>query len=256
MSFHVIIPARYASSRFPGKPLAKIQGKEMVCHVIDKAVSSGAKSVTVATDDQRIFDCVIAYGSKAVMTASDHESGTDRLEEAASKLGLSDDDIVVNVQGDEPLINSLFITQVAENLAQNPACSVSTLCEPIHLVENYLNPNMVKVLWNNAHESLYFSRSPIPWDRDESLAELSQFTNLPDHIQAYRHLGIYGYRVSALKSFVTWPVGRLEQLEKLEQLRFLEQGIKIHVSPVQAEGFPGVDTPEDLEHIQTILGDQ
>lgn len=255
MSFHVIIPARYASSRFPGKPLAKIQGKAMVCHVVDKARASGAESVTVATDDQRIVDVVEAYGAKAIKTRADHESGTDRLEEAARLLGLDNNAIVVNVQGDEPLIDPRLITQVAENLAKHTACSVATLGEPITLVDNYLNRNIVKVVWNKKSEGLYFSRSPIPWARDEIIEGLKHFTNLPPHIVAHRHLGIYAYRVSALKDFVTWPVGQLESLEKLEQLRFLENHHKINVTAALVEDFVGVDTPEDLERVKKILED-
>ena len=254
MSFYVIIPARYASSRFPGKPLAMIQGKPMVCHVIDKARSSGAIEVAVATDDQRIFDAVTEYGAKVIMTSVNHESGTDRLEEAARFMGLKGTDIVVNVQGDEPLIDPGLITQVAANLAANKQCTVATLGERITLVDNYLNSNIVKVVWNEQSEGLYFSRSPIPWARDEIIEGLKHFTTLPPHIVAYRHLGIYAYRVSALQEFVTWPVAELEQLEKLEQLRFLENHHKIHVSTAHTDDHVGVDTPEDLDRVARIMG--
>ena len=254
MSFHVIIPSRYASTRFPGKPLALIAGKAMVCHVIDRARASGATSVTVATDDQRIFDVVIAYGANAVMTRTDHESGTDRLHEAAQLLELNPEDIVVNVQGDEPLIDPILIKSVAENLAANQQCTVSTLCERIEQMKDYINGNIVKVVWNAAGEALYFSRAPIPWGREVFSQPEIDWGEMSPELPAYRHLGIYGYRVSALAAFVTWPVSPLEHIEKLEQLRFLSHGHGIHIAIAESK-IPsiGVDTPEDLERVSHAL---
>jgi 3-deoxy-manno-octulosonate cytidylyltransferase (CMP-KDO synthetase) len=254
MSFHVIIPSRFASTRFPGKPLATIAGKAMVLHVIDRARASGAASVTVATDDQRIFDQVVAYGASAVMTRADHESGTDRLHEAAQLLGLGPQDIVVNVQGDEPLIDPVLIKTVADNLAANQQCTVSTLCERIIEMKDYINGNVVKVVWNAVNEALYFSRAAIPWGREVfSQAEIDWGKMSPD-LPAYRHLGIYGYRVVALNAFVTWPMSPLEQIEKLEQLRFMGNGHKIHIA-ISGSTIPsiGVDTPEDLERVAPLM---
>ena len=254
MSFHVIIPSRYASTRFPAKPLALILGKEMVCHVVDRARASGALSVTVATDDKRIFDAVKAYGADVVMTRSDHDSGTDRLNEAAQLLSLSPQDIVVNVQGDEPLIDPIMIRLVADNLADNPLCSVSTLCERIVEMKDYINGNIVKVVWNTAGEALYFSRAPIPWGREVFSQKDIDWGLMSPTLPAYRHLGIYGYRVSALNAFVTWPVSTLENIEKLEQLRFLANKKSIHIAVTESK-IPsiGVDTPEDLERVIHLL---
>lgn len=254
MSFHVIIPSRYASTRFPGKPLALIQGKAMVCHVVDRARASGALSVTVATDDARIFDAVKAYGADVVMTRSDHESGTDRLHEAARLLKLSPQDIVVNVQGDEPLIDPIMIRLVADNLAENSQCSVSTLCERILEMKDYISGNVVKVVWNTVGEALYFSRAPIPWGREVFSEKEIDWGRMSPKLPAHRHLGIYGYRVAALNAFVTWPVSALENIEKLEQLRFLANKHGIHIAVTESK-MPsvGVDTPEDLERVSQLL---
>jgi 3-deoxy-manno-octulosonate cytidylyltransferase (CMP-KDO synthetase) len=250
MDFHIIIPARYGSSRFPGKPLEKIAGKAMICHVIDRARESSAASIHVATDDQRIVDMVEEYGAKAILTASDHPSGTDRLQESVSKLGLGNDDIVVNVQGDEPLISHSVIDQVAANLAKHTECSVATLGEPIESKEDLLNPNIVKVAFRDTGVALYFSRAPIPWDRDGLASTQTDYQPTEMH---RRHLGIYAYRVQALNDFVGWPEGHLERLEKLEQLRFLENGQKIHIDKAVVAGTPGVDTPEDLKRVEQLI---
>lgn len=250
MSFHVIIPARYASSRFPGKPLAPIAGKPMICHVIDRAQESSAESIHVATDDQRIVDVVVDYGAKAILTSDEHPSGTDRLQESVAQLGLSDDAIVVNVQGDEPLISHSVIDQVAGNLARHTECTVATLGEPIDSKDDLFNPNIVKAVFRDNGIALYFSRAPIPWDRDALARQSEDYQTTSLH---RRHLGIYAYRVKALNDFVTWPEGHLEMLEKLEQLRFIENGQQIHIDQAVVAGAPGVDTPDDLKRVEQML---
>jgi 3-deoxy-manno-octulosonate cytidylyltransferase (CMP-KDO synthetase) len=250
MSYHVIIPARYASTRLPGKPLADIAGKPMIQHVVEAAGRSTADSVTVATDDQRIFDAVQGFGGKVVMTREDHASGTDRLQETAQLLALEDDAIVVNIQGDEPLLPPQVISQVAENLAANPWAAMATLCEPIHEVTEYLNPNAVKVVFADDGRALYFSRSPMPMARDITLGETGE---MPSTLKAYRHVGIYAYRVSFLHDYVGWPAHALELTEKLEQLRAMAHGAAIHVDVASASLPPGVDTPEDLARVSALL---
>lgn len=250
MTYHVIIPARYASSRLPGKPLADIAGKPMVQRVVETAGLSDAASVTVATDDQRIFDAVQGFGAAVVMTRADHVSGTDRLQESAAALALDDDAIVVNIQGDEPLLPGSVITQVADNLANNPWASMATLCEPIVHCEEYLNPNAVKVVFDDDGRALYFSRSPIPMARD---CDLSTSESLPASIKAYRHVGIYAYRVAFLRNYVSWPEHPLEATEKLEQLRAMAHGAAIHVAPAVANLPAGVDTPEDLARVSAMV---
>lgn len=247
--FHIVIPARYGSSRLPAKPLRDIAGQPMVERVYRQAASAGALSVTVATDDERIRQAVEAFGGSAVMTSSEHPSGTDRLEEVTRLLGLADDAIVVNVQGDEPLIPPQVIRQVAENLAASPA-AVATLCEPILSVADFDNPNIVKVVTDKEGLALYFSRAPIPWPRD-----LRQAGNpgLPENIGFYRHLGIYAYRVRELREFVRWPVAAIEAVECLEQLRFLWQGRRIHVAEACAPVPGGVDTEADLARVVALL---
>ena len=240
MKFHVVIPARYASSRFPGKPLAEIGGKPMVVHVCERAARSGAAAVHVATDDERIARAVRAHGHEALMTRADHSSGTDRIAEAAMLLGLRDDDIAVNVQGDEPLISPRVIAQVASTLAENPDASVSTACHPIHEQAALANPNVVKVVMDAKGYALYFSRSRIPYPRE------------PD-APCYRHAGIYAYRVGFLQRYAKLPPAPLEKAEALEQLRVLWHGYRIAVAVSEAQIPPGVDTPEDLEAVRRML---
>jgi 3-deoxy-manno-octulosonate cytidylyltransferase (CMP-KDO synthetase) len=250
MSFTVVIPARYSSSRLPGKPLADIAGKTMIERVYACAARSDADRVVVATDDERIADAVKAFGGVVQMTSSAHESGTDRLQEVAQQLKLSDDHIVVNVQGDEPFMPAAVINQVAANLAENPSASCATLSEPIEQLDDVLNPNIVKVVSDSAGFALYFSRAPIPWDRDAyDQARSGTATAL-----AQRHIGIYAYRSALLSEFVQWPAAALEQTEKLEQLRILANGRKIHVAPALQPVPGGVDTPEDLEKVRALFG--
>ncbi|MEE4250139.1 MAG: 3-deoxy-manno-octulosonate cytidylyltransferase [Alcanivoracaceae bacterium] len=250
MSFTVVIPARYASTRLPGKPLADIAGLPMVIRVMQRARQSAATSVCVATDDVRVYEIVREHGGDALMTREDHVSGTDRLQEVAQKLGLADDHIIVNVQGDEPLIPPAVIDQVAHNLAAHASCGIATLCEPIERREDLFNPNIVKVVADERGQALYFSRAPIPWHRD-AFAEPGE--DLPAG-QWWRHIGVYAYRVGFLKQFVSWPPARLELTESLEQLRAMANGIAIHVAPA-CEAVPGgVDTEEDLQRMRTLLG--
>jgi 3-deoxy-manno-octulosonate cytidylyltransferase (CMP-KDO synthetase) len=253
MTFTVVIPARFGSSRLPGKPLADIVGKPMVQRVFERASQSAATEVIVATDDERIEAACQAAGAKVCMTRADHPSGTDRIEEVASLLKLADDAIVVNVQGDEPLIPSAVINQVAENLAAHPEAAIATLCEPLQSSDDLFNPNIVKVVADNQGMALYFSRAPIPWDRDAySNGSPAQATA----VVAQRHLGIYAYRVGLLRQFIAWAPHPLELTEALEQLRAMANGARIHVAEACEYVPPGVDTEEDLEHVRRMLGQE
>lgn len=247
MSYVVVIPARYGSSRLPGKPLADIAGEPMVVRVLQRCEHSSAQRVLVATDDDRIAAAVKHAGGNVVMTRADHPSGTDRLQEVASQLGLADDDIIVNVQGDEPLIPAEVIEQVAANLANNPDCGMATLCEPITRRDDLFNPNIVKAVFDTHGIALYFSRAPIPWHRDAFAANANS-TELPDG-NWWRHIGIYAYRVRFLHQYVQWNPAVLETTEALEQLRAMANGVRIHIAPACADVPGGVDTPADLERV-------
>ena len=240
MKFHVIIPARYASTRFPGKPLVDIGGKPMVVRVCERAAQSGAAAVHVATDDERIAAAVRAHGHKVVMTRADHPSGTDRIAEAVQVLRLGDQDIVVNVQGDEPLISPQLISQVAALLEKLKDASVSTACHEIHDAAALANPNVVKVVLDAQGYALYFSRAQIPYPREPGA-------------RWYRHAGIYGYRVGFLQRYSALPPCPLEKTEALEQLRVLWHGQRIAVAVSEVEIPPGVDTPQDLEAVRRML---
>lgn len=254
MSFVVVIPARYASSRLPGKPLADIAGQSMIERVYRQAQKSAARDVVVATDDLRVADCVRAFGGKVCMTSATHPSGTDRIEEVARAMGYGPDEIVVNVQGDEPLIPPENIDQVATNLAANPACSAATLCEPLVSPAEVFNPNIVKVVMQESGVALYFSRAVIPWDRD-AYAKLSPGVQPAAVAGVYhRHIGIYAYRVSLLRDFVGWGACPLENIEALEQLRILWKGRGMHVAVAARNAPGGVDTPEDLERVRRHFG--
>lgn len=254
MSFTVVIPARYASSRLPGKPLMPIAGKPMVQHVYEQAQKSRAARVVVATDDSRIEEACRKFGAEVVMTSPNHASGTDRLEEVARKLGLDPDHRVVNVQGDEPLIPPALIDQVADNLEQYPEASISTLCERIHDVHQVFNPNIVKVVCDARGMAHYFSRAPIPWARDfwPAGADPDEL-DLPDNIGYFRHIGIYGYRASVLGQFVRWAPAPTERIEALEQLRALYNGAVIHVDIADRPPAGGVDTEEDLARVRAVM---
>jgi 3-deoxy-manno-octulosonate cytidylyltransferase (CMP-KDO synthetase) len=240
VKFHVIIPARYASTRFPGKPLVDIGGKPMVVRVCERAAQSGAAAVHVATDDARIASAVRAHGHEVLMTRADHPSGTDRIAEAAAQLKLRDRVIVVNVQGDEPLISPALIAQVALLLEKLKDASVSTACHEIHDAAALGNPNVVKVVLDAQGYALYFSRAQIPYPREPGG-------------RWYRHAGIYGYRVGFLKRYSALPPCPLEKTEALEQLRVLWHGERIAVAVSEMEIPPGVDTPQDLEAVRRML---
>lgn len=252
MSFSVVIPARYASSRFPGKPLADLAGKPMLQHVYERACESEAVRVIIATDDERIAHVAQNFGAEVCMTSGDHPSGTDRLQEVVHKLGFYADDIVVNVQGDEPLIPPRIINQVAHNLMALPMAGIATLSEPIETVDALVNPNVVKVVTDHQGMALYFSRAPIPWPRDSFMSEVGRST-MPEGFSWQRHIGLYAYRVKLLNDFVRWPPAPLEQTECLEQLRALWNGVGIHVDAADETPPAGVDTPEDLERIRQLL---
>lgn len=250
MGFSVIIPARYASTRFPGKPLADIAGKPMVQHVYERACQSEAERVIVATDDDRIAEAVRGFGAEVCMTKTDHPSGTDRLQEVVHTLGFYADDIVVNVQGDEPLIPPRVINQVAHNLRAEPEAGIATLSEPIQDLASLLNPNVVKVVTDARGMAMYFSRAPIPWPRDEFSANQQL---MPGCYSWQRHIGIYAYRVKMLNEFVRWAPAPIEETECLEQLRAMWNGARIHVEVADELPPAGVDTPEDLERLRLLF---
>lgn len=250
MGFSVIIPARYASTRFPGKPLADIAGKPMVQHVYERACQSEAERVIVATDDERIADAARGFGAEVCMTKADHPSGTDRLQEVVHTLGFYADDIVVNVQGDEPLIPPRVINQVAHNLKAEPEAGIATLSEPIDDLASLLNPNVVKVVTDARGMAMYFSRAPVPWPRDEFSVNQQQ---MPICYSWQRHIGIYAYRVKMLNDFVRWAPAPIEETECLEQLRAMWNGARIHVEVADELPPAGVDTPEDLERLRLLF---
>ncbi|WP_075181190.1 3-deoxy-manno-octulosonate cytidylyltransferase [Pantoea sp. 1.19] len=247
MSFVAIIPARYASTRLPGKPLKEINGKPMVVHVMARALESGARRVIVATDTEAVAEAVRQAGGEACMTRSDHQSGTERLAEVIEHYGFADDEVIVNVQGDEPMIPPVIIHQVATNLA-NCAAGMATLAVPIHSAEEAFNPNAVKVVTDAHGYALYFSRATIPWDRE-------RFAHHRETIGEcfLRHIGIYAYRAGFIRRYVTWQPSQLEQIELLEQLRVLWYGEKIHVAVAKAVPSVGVDTPEDLARVRAAM---
>jgi 3-deoxy-manno-octulosonate cytidylyltransferase (CMP-KDO synthetase) len=247
--FVVLIPARLASSRLPNKPLADLAGLPMVVRVAQRAALSQASTVVVAADDESIVQACQAHGIEAVLTRTDHVSGSDRLAEAAGLLGLSENTIVVNVQGDEPLIDPQLINDVASLLNQHPHASMSTAAHPIHDLAEFTNPNVVKVVIDQAQLAMYFSRAPIPWWRD---GFANGVNSLPQPA-ALRHIGIYGYRVGFLQSFPKLPPAPVEQGEALEQLRALWHGHKIAVHVTDKAPGPGVDTPEDLARVQALF---
>lgn len=249
--FSVLIPARMASSRLPDKPLADIAGLPMVVRVAQRALHSNARQVVVAADDERIVAACTAHGVQALLTRQDHVSGSDRLAEACQLLGLSDEAVVVNVQGDEPLIEPALIDQVAQLLIDRHEASMSTAAHAITLLADFCNPNVVKVVTDARQMALYFSRAPIPWWRDGQGG--ASFTELPSP-PPLRHVGIYAYRAGFLAQFPQLPPAPIEQLESLEQLRALWHGHRIAVHTTGQAPGPGVDTPEDLERVRALLG--
>ncbi|MFP1784864.1 3-deoxy-manno-octulosonate cytidylyltransferase [Lonsdalea quercina] len=247
MTFTVIIPARFASSRLPGKPLADINGKPMVIHVMERAQESGAERVIVATDHPDVEQVIRQAGGDVCLTSPDHNSGTERLAEVIERYRLSDDEIIVNIQGDEPMIPPVIVRQVAENLAGSRA-GMATLAVPIVGSEDVFNPNAVKVVRDAEGYALYFSRAPIPWDR-ERFGQANE--NVGDHF--LRHIGIYAYRAGFVRRYVSWAPSELEKIELLEQLRVLWYGEKIHVDVAKAIPSVGVDTPEDLARVRLAM---
>jgi 3-deoxy-manno-octulosonate cytidylyltransferase (CMP-KDO synthetase) len=240
VKFTVVVPARYASTRFPGKPLADLGGRPMVARVCEQAAKSGAAAVHVATDDERIAAAVRKLGHSALMTRADHASGTDRIAEAVKLLKLKDGDVVVNVQGDEPLISPRLISQVALALEKHPEASVATACHAIHDEASLSSPNVVKVVLDAKGYALYFSRSRIPYPREPGAT-------------CYRHAGLYAYRAGFLAKFSSLEESPLEKTEALEQLRVLWHGYRIAVVVSETEIPPGVDTPQDLEAVRRML---
>lgn len=240
MTFTIVIPARYASTRLPGKPLLDIAGKPMLQHTWERAKSSDATRVVIATDDERIFSAAQAFGAEVVMTSETHASGSDRICEVVNALGLNDSEIVVNVQGDEPLLPAEAINTVANVLGEPNEFGISTLCEIIEDEMEYIQPSSVKVVMDANGRALYFSRAPIPAG-----------TTLPQ--PCYRHIGVYAYRVGVLRQFVSWPVAELEKVERLEQLRALYNGVSIQVSLAPTRIPPGIDTQADLDAVREFL---
>ncbi|HEY8876134.1 MAG TPA: 3-deoxy-manno-octulosonate cytidylyltransferase [Roseateles sp.] len=243
MSFTVIIPARLASTRLPNKPLADIAGLPMIVRVAQRAALSGANQIVVATDAPEVAASCAAHGVRALMTRADHPSGSDRLAEAVEQLGLADDAAVVNVQGDEPLIAPAMIDACAATLAAQPDCVMATVAHALTDPSEFANPNVVKLVTDNAGRALYFSRAPIAWWRDGA--------GQPN--QALRHVGLYAYRAGFLRRFPTLAVSPLEQIESLEQLRVLWHGERIAVHVSEERPGPGVDTPEDLERVRRLI---
>ncbi len=249
MTFKVVIPARHGATRLPGKPLRPIAGAPMIWHVWRRAVESGAEAVVIATDHPSIVKTAREFGADVCLTAAHHASGTDRLAEVCARRGWPDEQIVVNLQGDEPAMPAENVRRVAENLAAEPLADLATLCVPVGRVEELLDHNVVKVVRDARDFALYFSRSPIPWQRDGGF---SRDAGMPPG-NWYRHVGLYAYRVGALRRFATLPVAELEQAERLEQLRALAAGMRIHVGEALALPGIGVDTEADLVRVEQLL---
>ena len=256
MSFTVVIPARYASTRLPGKPLLAIAGKPMIQHVYERAAASGAEAVVIATDDEQVYDAAQTFGARVEMTAAHHRSGTERIAEVVARIGMAGERVVVNVQADEPMLPPALVRQVAGNLADRPQAQVATLCEPIVDPAKLFDPAVVKVVCDGSGFALYFSRAPIPWDRQ-------RFAPLPVSVPAklradtghYRHIGIYAYRAAYLQAYAAQTASPLERAEDLEQLRALHHGARIHVAEAAEPAGPGVDTPQDLEAVRRLMAD-
>jgi 3-deoxy-manno-octulosonate cytidylyltransferase (CMP-KDO synthetase) len=247
--FYVVIPARYAAARLPGKPLVLIGGRPLIQWVWERTRASGAAGVIVATDDERIRATALGFGADCAMTSPAHASGTDRVAEVARQRGFADETIVVNVQGDEPLIDAQLVADLAEALRVHPTVDLATAVAPVQSLEEFLDPSCVKAVRAVDGRALYFSRAAVPWPRDHQEAgRPAGFSG------AWRHIGIYAYRVRTLRQFTAWAPTPLEQIEKLEQLRALERGMSIYLMTLSAAPPAGVDTPADLERIRTCLG--
>jgi 3-deoxy-manno-octulosonate cytidylyltransferase (CMP-KDO synthetase) len=248
--FHVIIPSRYAASRLPGKPLLLIGGRSLIERVWERAMASGAASVVIATDDDRIAAAARAFGAQCIMTAAGHASGTDRIAEVVQTRAMAPDQVVVNLQGDEPMMPPALIAAVARTLLSTPEADIATAVTPIGSLGEFLDPNCVKALRAQDGRALYFSRAPVPWPREHVAdGRPAEFGG------AWRHIGIYAYRVRSLLKFAAWPASSLEQTEQLEQLRALEHGMRIQLLTVADPPPAGVDTPQDLERVRAASSD-
>jgi 3-deoxy-manno-octulosonate cytidylyltransferase (CMP-KDO synthetase) len=248
--FRVVIPARLASTRLPDKVLAMIAGRPMIEHVHRLAVRSGASEVVIATDDERVRAACAAFGADVALTGNDHQSGTDRIAEITRNRGWADEAIVVNVQADEPLLAPALIDQAAALLESDTGADIATLCTPLATIEDYLDPNVVKVVMREDGRALYFSRAPIPWNRDTAPAGLPSQRGFRG---SWRHIGIYAYRIGVLQRLAETPPSALECLERLEQLRALETGFAIAIAEACALPGPGVDTAADLERVERLM---
>ena len=249
MGFIVVIPARYGSTRLPAKPLREIAGKPLVQHVYECAKRSRADQVIIATDDDRIRRAAERFGAQVCMTKASHATGSDRLAEVIASEKIADDTVVVNLQGDEPLMPPSVIDQVAENLSARPQASMATVCMRVLTVHELMDPHVVKVVTNREGYALYFSRAPIPWDRDK----FPLTRELPQDVKYFRHVGLYAYRAHFLSQFVNWPGCEIEKSESLEQLRALWHGDLIHVAEAVERPGPGVDTEDDLYHVTGLI---
>ena len=250
LRFKVVIPARYGSTRLPGKPLLAIAGKPMVQHVYERALESGAEEVWIATDDERIVEAAEGFSANVRMTSSEHRSGTDRIGEVAKGQGWSDDAIVVNLQGDEPLMPQRLVHQAAAGLNDNPEAVMSTLAARIHTTAELFDPHVVKVVTDARGFAHYFSRAPIPWDRDAFAVTTEE---LPERSEHYRHIGLYAYRVGYLDTYAGLEPCQLEEMESLEQLRVIWHGDRIFVAEALELPGHGVDTAADLERVAALM---
>ncbi|MDZ7663544.1 3-deoxy-manno-octulosonate cytidylyltransferase [Thiohalophilus sp.] len=250
MSFHIVIPARYASGRLPGKPLREIAGKPMIAHVIDNALQSDAERIIVATDDARIMEASAGFPVECCMTSEQHNSGTERIHEVIEKFEIADETIIVNMQGDEPLMPGACLNQVGHALAQDSNAEMATLSTPAETVEELFDWNVIKLVRDHDDNAIYFSRAPIPWDREafrESTPTLDDFSHF------HRHIGLYAYRAGFVKQYIEWGSCALERIESLEQLRVLYHGRKIKVVTAMQVPGPGVNTEEELQRVEEIL---
>lgn len=250
MSFTIIIPARFESSRLPGKPLKDIHGKTMVQWTWERAKAAGAKRVIVATENADVKAVCESFGAEVFLTRDDHQSGTERIAEVIDLAGIDGDEILVNVQGDEPMLPAELIHQVAHGLEEHPEIPMATLCETIEDIETVFDPNAVKVCTDVANRAINFSRAPLPWSRDSFAGDTKI---LPSNWTYKRHIGLYAYRAGFVKQYVAWPECELEHVEKLEQLRVLWHGEKILVLNALCDAGVGVDTPADLERVRALL---
>lgn len=255
MSFSIVIPARYASTRLPGKPLREICGKPMIQHVIERAQASQAKQVIVATDAQEIIDAISGLDVQVCLTRADHQSGTERLSEVIEQLGFADEEILINLQGDEPMMPAVCLNQVGEALEQDSKVKMATLCTPLTDINELFDPHAVKVIRDKDDFAIYFSRAAIPWYRD-GFNDRAQADHgvMPAFQQYQRHIGLYGYRAGFIRQYLEWESSDLEKTESLEQLRVLYHGEKIKVITAATPPGPGVDTIEDLNRVCELLG--